>query len=230
VYAGNFSQLEHPCQEAIYNGEKCSEFENLLNAFIELDGQHRFKDDPECGAINYRLRNGLVEARDIQRINSVCCISPTHRPGPNTPVAVHRNQNRDAINCAMFEEYCATYAQTDSDALFEGAVLIFMDDLFMRDRKKTHVPVMSNDVRNYFYRNCGEDACKTGDMTSGRVDPVLKLFPGCPMMLTENKDVLNGQANGSQVHLKKIKSRPGELPMIVELSLTGQFIRQKIHM
>jgi hypothetical protein len=78
---------------------------------------------------------------------------------------------------------------------------------------------MSNDVKNYFYRNCGEDACKTGDMTSGgRVDPVLKLFPGCPMMLTENKDVLNGQANGSRVRLKKIKFRPGELPMIVESS------------
>jgi hypothetical protein len=22
------------------------------------------------------------------------------------------------------------------------------------------VPVMSNEVKNYFYRNCGEDACK----------------------------------------------------------------------
>jgi hypothetical protein len=124
----------------------------------------------------------------------------------------------------MFEEYCATYAQTDSDGLFEGAVLIFMDDLSMQDRKKTHVPVMSNNVKNYFYRNCSEDACKTGDMTSGRVDPVLKLFPGCPMMLTKNKDVLNGQANGSRVCLKKIKFRPGELPMIVEL-LCGAKIR-----
>jgi hypothetical protein len=63
-------------------------------------------------------------------------ISPMHCPGPNAPVVVHRNRNRDAINCAMFEEYCATYAQTDSDVLFEGAVLIFMDDLSMRDERR----------------------------------------------------------------------------------------------
>jgi hypothetical protein len=73
---------------------------------------------------------------------------------------------------------------------------------------KTYVSVMSNDIKDYFYCNCGEDACTTGDMTSGRVDPVLKIYPGCPMMLTENKDIYsNGQANGSRVCLKIFKSR-----------------------
>jgi hypothetical protein len=76
---------------------------------------------------------------------------------------------------------------------------------------------MSNEVKNYFYRNCGEDACKMGKMTSGRVDPVLKLYPGCPMMLTENNDVHNGQANGSRGGLKREKVRPGEDPMMVHL-------------
>jgi hypothetical protein len=36
VYAGNFSQLEPPCAEAVYN-QPCPGFQDLLNCFIELD-------------------------------------------------------------------------------------------------------------------------------------------------------------------------------------------------
>ena len=216
VYAGDFSQLEPPGRLPVYDDD-CPAFQGVLNAFIELDGKHRYKDDVEYGDINYRLRNGCAEASDIERINSVCCISPTHKPGPNVPVAVYRNRNRDAINCAMYEEFCRKNKPANADAIFMGAVLVFMDELHMQDTAKTFVPVMSNEVKNYFYRNCGEDACKTGEMTSGRVDPVLKLYPGCPMMLTENKDVHNGQANGSRGRLKKVKVRAGEVPMMVHL-------------
>jgi hypothetical protein len=59
-------------------------------------------------------------------------------------------------------------------------------------------------------------------MTCGRVDPVLKLFPGCPLMLTENKDVCNGQANGSRVKLQRIIVKQGEQEIIVKLSCGAQ--------
>jgi hypothetical protein len=54
-------------------------------------------------------------------------------------------------------------------------------------------------------------------MTSEQVALVLKLYPTCPMMLTENKDVCNGQANGSQVCLKKLQVKMRKQQMIVEL-------------
>ena len=79
VYAGDFSQLEPPCSQTVYDKD-CPAFQGVLNAFIELDGQHRYKDDVEYGDINYRLRNGCAKASDIDRINSVCCISLTHKP------------------------------------------------------------------------------------------------------------------------------------------------------
>jgi hypothetical protein len=56
----------------------------------------------------------------------------------------------------------------------------------MADSSKTYVSVASNDVKADIYCHCGEDSCKTIYMTSSRVDPVLKLFPVCPLMLTEN--------------------------------------------
>jgi len=74
-----------------------------------------------------------------------------------------------------------------------------------------------NEVKSYFYSHRGEDACKTGNMTSGRVDPVLKLYPGCPLMLTENKDVCNGQANGSRVKLQHVTVKCGEEPIGIKL-------------
>jgi hypothetical protein len=49
------------------------------------------------------------------------------------------------------------------------------------------------------------------------VDPVLKLYPDCPMMYTKNNDVLNGQANGSRVRVKKVKTKPGEEPTVLKL-------------
>lgn len=73
-------------------------------------------------------------------------------------------------------------------------------------------------MKCYFYSHCGENGCKNRDMTCGRVDPVLKLFPGCPLMLTENKDVCNGQANGSRVKLQRIIVTQGEQEIIVKLS------------
>jgi hypothetical protein len=67
VYAGNFSQLEPLRAEAVYN-QPCPAFQDLLNCFIELDGEHRFSRDPEFGAINRRLQAGCPTLQDIRQM------------------------------------------------------------------------------------------------------------------------------------------------------------------
>jgi hypothetical protein len=89
----------------------------------------------------------------------------------------------------------------DPTEIFQRAIMIFMDDLEMKDGIKTFVQVKSNTVT--FFAHCGEDACKK-KKDGGRVDPAFKVYPGCPVMLTENKDVSNRQVNGSQVYLQKV--------------------------
>ena len=76
-----------------------------------------------------------------------------------------------------------------------------------------------NIMKRHFYENCSENDCKMprNSRQKGRVDPMLKLYPNCPMMFTKNHDVLNGQANGSRVRVKKIKTKPGETPKILKL-------------
>jgi hypothetical protein len=58
VYTGDFSQLEPPRCVPIYNNNRCPEFHDTLNAFIELDGMHRFRDDHTWGERLLLFQNG----------------------------------------------------------------------------------------------------------------------------------------------------------------------------
>ena len=92
-----------------------------------------------------------------------------------------------------------------------------MDELYINDSSKSYVLVTSNAVKRHFYEFCNENECNHGKQGRGRVDPCLKLYPNAPMMLTKNKDVANGEANGSRVLMKSIIIKAGERPFVVQL-------------
>jgi hypothetical protein len=147
-------------------------------------------------------------------INSACSV--LHKPAPpGIQIATHTNKDRDAINSAIFEELCRDHRPPDVQ-VFESAVIILMDDLQMNNSAKAYVPVTSNLVKRHFYEHVGESECKIGD-GRGRVDPVLKLYRGCPMMLTLNTDVPAGEANGSRVHVQHVQTKVGETPFELKL-------------
>ena len=88
---------------------------------------------------------------------------------------------------------------------------------YMNDGSKTPVAITSNMVKRHFYENCTESECNFGKGGKGRVDPVLKLYPNCPMMLTQNTDVENGEANGSRVRVQNVVVKAGETPFTLKL-------------
>ncbi|CAB9515394.1 DNA helicase [Seminavis robusta] len=146
VFAGDYSQLEPVGRPPIYNLQHTiPEFHDSLNSFIELDGMHRFKDDPEWGQRCLRFREGRPTEEDIETINDACMVGPTHVPPENIQVATYLNRDRDAINSAIFEEFCGKNKPADDSVLMD-AVLIFMDDLQMANQAGTLVPVKSNSV------------------------------------------------------------------------------------
>ena len=49
------------------------------------------------------------------------------------------------------------------------------------------------------------------------MDPVLRLYKGCRLMLPRNNNVTDGQANGTQVTLEKIVLKGGETTQEVVL-------------
>ena len=71
-------------------------------------------------------------------------------------------------------------------------------------------------TRKFFCENLGEDDL-TPKQCRPRVDPVLKLFQDCPLMMTDNKDVAAGMANGTCGTLEQIMVPPGEQSFPVKL-------------
>ena len=210
IFAGDYSQLEPIGCLPVYKVDEIPEFEGMVNTYIELDGKWRFKDDPVWGKRLLRFREGEPTVDDILYINEHCLLGNRPLPPPKgIRHATHLNADRDAINAAVFEDFCSGSRPSDGTVL-DSAVMVFMDDLFMSDSAKTMVPVKSNALKAFFYQNCAEDDLRMTNKMEGRLDSVLKLYPYCPLMHTRNTDVPNGQANGSRVTCRHVKLKVGE--------------------
>jgi hypothetical protein len=90
-----------------------------------------------------------------------------------------------------------------------------MDDLKTKDKTRKFAPIIQNRAKKLFWQRCGEDDLKR---ERGRVDAAIKTFPFCPVMMTDNTDVPNGQANGTTANLQQVVLKPGEATFQLELS------------
>ena len=148
VFCGDYSQLEPPARTPIYKGDRCYHFHDMINAFIELDGMHRFKDDLVWGHRLMRFRAGVPKLEDIRTINKNCLVTETHRPPAGVQVACFANKDRDAVNCATFDLFCETFGPTDG-SVFESAVLVLMDSLEMLDDNNKFVGITDIKLHPY---------------------------------------------------------------------------------
>ncbi len=71
---------------------------------------------------------------------------------------------------------------------------------------KSKIP-LSFDQRKVLFEECSESDVKIG--TSQMCAPLLCLFSGCDLMVTENEDVLHGIANGTVCKFRKLVLKPG---------------------
>jgi hypothetical protein len=121
------------------------------------------------------------------------------------------NKDRDAINAALFQERCETlYNEIGTTA---DSIMIYSDEIEVQNGSGTYVPFKNCKT---FWEGCGEDNIKTGEF-QGRMDPVLRLYRSCRLMLPINMNVSKGQANGSQVTLEKVVLKEGVVPQEVLL-------------
>ena len=83
----------------------------------------------------------------------------------------------------------------------------------LRAKSRTH-GYKTLDKADTFWSKCGESHTKGGDRT--RLDPVLKLYPGCPVMFTSNMDVEGGIGNGSQGEVQQVVLKFNHSPITVQ--------------
>ena len=211
IFAGDFRQLDPVGKDPIHV-TGCQHFIDWVNCYIELDGMHRYTHDPEWGRLLMRFRNGKVTVSDIEKINRRCVTRLNEAIPDGIQYASFDNRTRDRVNTEIFEKYVRDYIAKNSHPP-PDAVLIFMDELYREDAYKVKRPIRS---KRTFWENCGESDIFTGRQKP-RLDPVLKLFLDCPVMLTHNGNVSAGQANGTCAITEKIIVKPGEQPFKVQL-------------
>ena len=73
-----------------------------------------------------------------------------------------------------------------------------------------------------FWTTCAENDIKL-PRGRGRLDPVLKIYKGCRVMLTTNIDVKNGQANGTQALIDSVQLKENA-------TLTKTNIKDDLHL
>jgi hypothetical protein len=204
VFVGDMRQLEPVgrYKKPIY-AEDVPEFKDWVNCYIELGGIHRFKDDPEWGALLLRFRNGEVTKHDIELINERVCNTKCTLP-ENIRYATYFNRDRDAINTALFEERAKKSFINHQNT--NGFIMIFSDDVQVKNSSQKYIQFRK---KKLYWEECGEDDIIMSK-GSGRMDPVLKLYKGCRVMLPTNVNVSCGQANGTQAIVEKIVLKSGE--------------------
>jgi hypothetical protein len=83
---------------------------------------------------------------------------------------------------------------------------------------------MSTFVKNMVYSSCGDAHVTYGQSGTVRMDPLLKLYVGRPVMLTENIDVENCEANGSMCTFKGVKLKKDSAD-IFQINIDGYYVR-----
>ncbi len=201
IFSGDMRQLEPIGKKPLYD-EQVPQFTDLVNSFIEFKGIHRFSNDPEWGMLLNRFRNGETTEADIATINTRKVLHESDLP-TNIRYATYFNADRDSINTALFCKRCEN--NKNDESLLPTTILIFSSDYKKTNNHKKTVPF------NYFpfiWQFCGEDNIKP-QQRQGRMDPVLKLFIGAPVIIPCNADVISGIANGTQATVVAIVLKQG---------------------
>ena len=217
-----FRQLEPvgANKKPIY-AENVPEFRDWINCYIELKGMWRFRNDLKWGRLLRRIRDGKAKQRDIETINKH--ISKNKAIPTDIRYACYHNRDRDAINTALFEELLQSSYRNSGSAL--GFILVFSDNIRIQDSSNVFIQLKRTP---YFWETFGENDIKMSAGT-GRMDPVLKLYQGCRVMLPTNINVANGLANGTQATVQQIIFKQGEEASVTNVNgipVMGAFASQ----
>ena len=198
IFCGDLRQLLPVSEAALYKNytTQPSLFKIHVNCYIELNGMHRFHQDPEWGQILLRFRKGCPSDEDIDTINTRVQNDITQQMPYDIKYATFQNRDRDSINVGIFQQKLA-YSHEKFDQT-QNFILIFCDNIIIK-KEDQDIPLSQT---RYFYENCGESDINA--QRQGRMDPVLKLYIGCEVMLTENISVQNGLANGTQATIEQV--------------------------
>jgi len=185
-------------------------FRLAINCAIILEKSHRFKDDPEWGAILERLRTGSHTSDDVETINTrlVCGSTGVDPPEGNDVFrVVPTNKERFSILCLGFQKHLqATHPSIDSDEPPPNHTII-VEAVFKRNSRN-----LSSALTDFIATSLGDNDIKVTspwNSKDAKVDPALRLFVGAMLMVNSNEDLDDNRANGTVCKCVGIRLKKG---------------------
>jgi len=213
VFSGDFHQLQPIGKESdiLYSlSPGAKTWENTINSVIFLENSHRFKEDPEYGAILGRMRMGEDTREDREKINTRLIGGTNNVTPPDDDDACYAcptNQERNAIYAGIFKNHILdTHPDVASDDLPPDHTL--MIEASMRRKKRK----VSQAVHDTVITMLGDDDIRSSEFhTNGaKIEPLLRLYPGSPHMCITNEDLKNGRGNGTLCKCVSVKLKNGQ--------------------
>ena len=201
LFAGDFHQLPPVKADPLYY----SSFElwqGALNSFIELEGMHRFNDDPVWGERLERFRNGCPTNEDFDVINARLLNVVQDEIPIGTAYACYGNKERNSIHAGLFRKHIEETHYRDLTQLPPSHTVIIKGNLVWKSNNTS----LSKQKARQIYKYCGDAFCK--NKQGQRCDPYLCLYKGCRIMHNQNTDVGNGKANGTQCSFQGVMLKP----------------------
>ena len=227
VFSGDFSQLAPVGAMPVFLYDDFVPWREWVNTFLELRTSHRFNGDPEWGHILDRFRGTGPTSEDVEKINSRVIGSAGGPVGDDVPndaiFAVRTNAERNAITDGIFLRHlAATHSKDPLQQPPMHTIVIRADKLRWKKSGSRREYVKFNKIaEDLLYAGCSDDNLCV--QKSRRIDPLLKLYSGCPIMLNQNTDVERCEANGARCTFVKAKLNV-PISMLEKVVIEGYYV------
>lgn len=208
AFVGDFMQSCPIVGKPLYADFGDIHWHGSLNACIFLNEvNHRFKKDREWGEIISRIQAGHITEYDINKINTrvvgnVQLPSMVDCNDTRIAYACATNEVRNEVIKRCFHQYIfENNPCSDSNYQPNSHVLLLKGKVTLRDA------YIGTPFHHLFWTICQDTnvRLKTGE----KVDPCLRLFYGCPLMITSNFGVGKEVKPGTIVNYVGVKWKEG---------------------
>ena len=182
-----------------------------VNTFLELKTNHRFKNDVQWGKLLERYHSEGPSKKDIETINMRVLGEGKYLTEKDLPddlcYAAKTKLDQNAINEAILKKVIEeTHSKDLSEPppKFTICIKASQMEIKVNGTKQTYRD-MYQVLQDVVHAYCGDVHIGGGRGGTQHYDPLLKLYIGCFIMITENLDVQNSMANRSMCIFKGSK-------------------------